>query len=132
LFEVEINALAPGPKRVQRTDLTEEGVAAAIREVTLARAAFALVGKIDDRSIGDFMFWLVDDRARVRLDLHREWYATDPSVLHELPTAPVTFRDSDGSDYVEPYVNTVARAAALEAFWYWLRTGKMDPKLHWA
>jgi len=132
LFGVEIDALVPARKRVQRRDLTQEGVEDAVREVAFAQAAFALVGNIDDRSVGDFMFWLVGDRARVRLDLHREWYATDPSLAHDLPDAPVTFRDSDGSPYVEPYANTVARAAALEAFWYWLRTGKMDPNLHWA
>jgi hypothetical protein len=99
--------------------------------VGLAQAAFALVGHTDARSAVRFMVWLVGDRGRVRLDLHREWYATDPSVACESPDAPVTFRDTDGSAFTERYAKTVSRAVALEAVWYWLRTGKLDPKLRW-
>jgi hypothetical protein len=72
LFEVEIDALLPAHKRVQRRDLTQDDVEAVVREVALGQSVFALVGNIDDRSVGDFILWLVGDRARVRLDLHRE------------------------------------------------------------
>ena len=132
MFEVEIVTFAPEHRRVRRADLTRDAAADAVRQVEHAPAANVLVGDFQRRVAGDFNFWLGRDRARVRLDLHREWCASDPTIDPTSANGAVTFRDDDGSEFVEPYAATVSRDQALQAFFHWLRTSEMDPTLNWA
>ena len=132
MFEVEIDTFAPEHQRVRRADLSQAGVVEAVQAAAVAPAACIVVSNPEAPAVGEFMFWLAADRARVRLDLHREWYATDHAPAADHGSAPVPFRDDDGSTFLEDPVNTVTRDAALKAFEHWFRTGGMDPGLQWA
>jgi hypothetical protein len=131
VLELEADTFAPEHRRVRRAELTPEAVGDAVREAALAPAAYVLVSDLAARAAGDFIVWLAGDRARVRLDLHREWYATRPGATPGSVETLVPFRDSDGSEFHERLADTVSRDQAVEAFFHWLRTGEMDPALAW-
>jgi hypothetical protein len=79
-------------------------------------------------SHGEFHAWLSGDRALVRVDEHREWYAREPVR----PTGdPVEFCDEDGDRFTRPREATVSRPRALAALAHWLSTGRMLPALTW-
>jgi hypothetical protein len=132
VFEVEIDWFAPDHRHLQQAGLTPEGVAEAVREPAAAAAACVQVVNIDVRQQGDLICWLAGDRARLRLDLHREWFASDSGLSPDATNEVVSFRDNDGSEFVESHGDTISRGRALEAFWHWVRTGQMDPGLTWA
>jgi hypothetical protein len=79
-------------------------------------------------SHGEFYAWLSGDRALVRVDEHREWYA------HELVRPggdPVEFYDEDGESFTQSREATISRPQALAALTHWLSTGRMLPALTW-
>lgn len=77
---------------------------------------------------GNFMVWLGGGHARVRLDEHREHYASPPGARQG---GSVQFIDTDGSTFDIPLSECVPRNEALRAFTLWLATGKRDPLLAW-
>jgi hypothetical protein len=79
-------------------------------------------------SYGELCAWLSGDRALVRVDEHREWYAREP-----VPPKgdPVEFDDEDGGSFVEARGATISRQQALTALTHWLATGGMLRTLVW-
>lgn len=79
-------------------------------------------------SHGEIYVWLSSDRAVVRIDEHREWYAREPV----LPTGdPVEFYDEHGASFMESRAATISRLQALAALAHWLATGRMLSSLSW-
>ena len=87
-------------------------------------------------SFGEFMIWLSDERALVRLDEHREHYATDSSITYDIRQGSVTFQDVGqwgfGTEiYTQNFDQTVTKAQALAAALHWLETGEKSESLQW-
>jgi hypothetical protein len=77
---------------------------------------------------GNFYLWRRHGRALVRLDEHREHFASQPD--HAL-TGTIEFVDEDGTTFVVDAGETVDAEAGLAALHHWLRTGEMTPGLAW-
>lgn len=128
-FELQITRCVP--------DVVEEHLAARDADeadaMVRARADACLVlatQRDGERYGDDFYVWLAGDRALLRRDEHREWYATDPAWIASAGSGEAWFADSDGPFPVQA-AETVSRAQALEALGYWLRTGGLLPSLTW-
>jgi hypothetical protein len=79
-------------------------------------------------SYGEFHAWLSGDRALVRIDEHREWYAREPV---RPKGDPVEFFDEGEVSFAAPRGATVSREQALAALAHWLATGDMLRTLVW-
>jgi hypothetical protein len=84
-----------------------------------------------DRQVShtDLLLWVAGDRARVRVDEHREWYAVDASAAPS--DAVVEFVDSDGSTFTERLNETVSRQQAMIALADWLDGEEKTSLLTW-
>jgi hypothetical protein len=129
-FDLEITCRAPEA-------VTEHLSArdAAQAEATVRARADALCCVLATRRDGerygdDFYVWLADDRALLRRDEHREWYAHDPARVSA--AGETWFTDADGSLFPAQNGETVSRAQALDALSFWLRTGNLLPGLAWS
>src|SRR5262245_16300485 len=87
-----------------------------------------IVGHVDH---GNFYAWYNDDIAHVRLDEHREPYASDPSRPSSTDN-PIGFHHEDGEIFDVPSSQVISRVQASEALSCWLATGKMLPSLSWS
>lgn len=130
-FDVEITRFAPEPV-VRRTAGVDADTAVALVRAAGEEPCVVLVTQLTVRGAGeDFYLWLAADRAIVRRDAHREWYARERATAPGSGDVEIPFIDDDGSSFAEPASNTVSRADALSALAYWLRTGELTPTLGW-
>jgi hypothetical protein len=107
-------------------------------------AYMAVLGRLSDRcrvqvfdrdeqaSKSEFYLWMMDGRARVRIDDQKEWFAEDPSVDPSDEAAPVEFQDGEGPPFTVPFRGTVNRDRALVALADWLDGGERTALLSWA
>ncbi|MBB4634291.1 Imm1 family immunity protein [Longimicrobium terrae] len=132
-YDVEITTFASGLHTSRAVVHTAGEAWAAAREAEALNACVLLVGcQTRDVSYGDFHVWLAGDRAFLRLDEHREWYARGSALDQSNAESPVEFRTLDGTYFSVPRADTVTRSQAFEALDSWLQTGEMPPSLHWA
>ena len=131
MFDVEIETFVPARPPLRRMGVPGTEAAALLAPVAEAARAAILVGR---RGGDDFLVWLSAERALVRLDAHREWYAADPSVAAAGAAAGgpvVEFQDGAASRFTAPAAATVSRTQALDALAHWMRTGEPAPALTW-
>lgn len=132
-YDIEITDFAPDARTSRTVVGTAEEAWIASRTAQALDPCVLLVGRrADNVSQGDFHVWLTGDRASVRLDEHREWYAMDASWVASTTAGETWFRDSDGTPFPAQDAETVSRSQAFEALGHWLRTGEMLPSLTWA
>jgi hypothetical protein len=81
-------------------------------------------------SYGNFQAWFCGNRALVRLDEHREHYATSPYPPSSGP-AEIEFEDWI-SNFNMPSTSTVSLQEASQAFVHWMTTGEMIGSLEWS
>lgn len=130
-YDIEIADFTPDVRTSRTVVGTAEEVWAAARTAEARDPCVLLVGRHEGSlSYGDFHIWLAGDRAVVRLDEHREWFAMDPAQVASTAGGDVWFRDSDGA-FPAQDAETVSRPRAFEALDHWLRTGEMLPSLTW-
>ena len=131
-YDIEITTFTPD-LHTSRTvvDTAEEAWAAARAAETIDDCVLLVGCHTQEVSYGDFYIWLAGDRASVRLDEHRDWYASDPAWVASAAPMDTWFRDADGP-FPAQNAETISRAQAFEALEYWLQTGKMLPSLTWA
>lgn len=126
-FDAEITTTAP-VRAVVRIRTGAAGIEAAARAA--GRSGYIRVGDhADGISFGEFHVWLSGDRAIVRLDEHRGWYARDPALRGM--SGEIPFHDEDGSVFAEALENTIPRVQAMEALARWLATSEKLPELTW-
>ncbi len=80
---------------------------------------------------GNFYAWCNDDLAHVRLDEHREHYASDP-LRASSSSPPVQFQDEDGESFEVSPSQVISRAQAMEALHCWLTSGSKLSSLSWS
>ncbi len=130
--EIEITHFEPEPITTRSTVNSASEAEALVREGA-DTASYVLVARHEGEvSLGEFHIWLSGDRAIVRLDEHRERYATHPARISSIGGGEIWFRDVDGMPFPAQVAETVTRSRALEALNQWLRTGEMLPGLAWA
>ncbi|GBF05088.1 hypothetical protein DAERI_030254 [Deinococcus aerius] len=83
MFKVEIIQFMSG-RRVEGLLLKNADEVLKYIEVPGDSPIFYTVDRVEDRtSLGCFQAWFSNDRALVRLDEHREHYATNPTLVVE-------------------------------------------------
>lgn len=131
MYEIEITRFKPEPVTI-RADVSSATEAEAMTRERADGMSYVLVARHEGEvSWGDVHLWLAGDRALVRCDEHREWYARDPAWAEVGTASDVWFIDSDGTPFPAPGAETVSRSTAFEALDHWLRTGEMLPSLVW-
>ncbi|HEV3049928.1 MAG TPA: hypothetical protein VGX50_06455 [Longimicrobium sp.] len=134
IYDIEITEFAPDARTSRAVVNTAEEAWAAARAAEALDACMLLVTRHEETvNWGDFYIWLAGGRASVRLDEHRDWYATDPEAMPVGDAAAETeleFGDEFGP-FFKPRSKTVSRAQAFEALEYYLRTREMLPSLTW-
>ena len=130
-FEIEITRFEPG-LATSRTTTSDAGEAELAVRLGAREACVILVARHDGAiSRGELHVWLAGGRALVRLDEHREWYATDPAWSASAAPPEWEFRDSDGTSFSAPTSETVSRSQAMDVLTFWPRAGEMLPGLTW-
>ena len=133
IYDIEITDFAPDARASRTVVSTAEEAWTAARAAETLDSCVLLVGQhAGNVSYGDFHVWLAGDRACVRLDEHREWYAMDAAWVAPAAAGETWFRDSDGTPFPAQAGETVSRSQAIAALDYWLRTGEKLPSLTWA
>jgi hypothetical protein len=114
---------------------THACVPAAVVEAALREAAEPAVMVVADHEDGvshaEFLVWLSQDRAFVRVDTHRDWNALDPDGISIPSESLVRFIDENESQFDAPLDRTLSRDRARAALAYWLETGEHLPALTW-
>jgi hypothetical protein len=130
-FEIEITRFEP-ELATSRTTTSDAGEAELAVRTGAGEACVILVARHDGAiSLGELHVWLAAGRALLRVDEHREWYATDPAWSASAASPESEFRDSDGTSFSTPTSETVSQSQALDAMAFWLRAGEMLPDLTW-
>ncbi|MES2036667.1 MAG: hypothetical protein V4495_02425 [Pseudomonadota bacterium] len=94
--------------------------------------SFIAIADIRDNACwGEFLVWRSEGRALVRLNEHRQHFASyqDASAIQ---TGNATFLDDDGSAFHTPLAHTVSIESAKEALVHWLSTGNATTALIWS
>lgn len=130
VFEVEIIRFVSGRRLENLSFKNAEEVLETIREVNDLPTFYAVNHREGRWSLGFFMVWFSGDRALVRLDEHREHYATDPSLKNS--DADEIIFDDATETFTWRRDETVTREQAQAAFSYWLRTGTQIKSLAWS
>jgi hypothetical protein len=132
IYDIEITDFAPDARTSRTVVSTVEEAWATTRAAEAVDPCLLLVGRHEeDISYGDLHIWLAGDRAVVRLDEHREWYAMDDAHAASAAAGDTWFRDSEGTSFPAQNAETISRSHAFTALDYWLRTGGMLPSLTW-
>jgi hypothetical protein len=127
-FDIEVTRFVP-ERVVERVAAKDAAEAEAIVHANAGGVCCVLLAqRAGDQLVDDFYCWFSADRAFLRRDEHREWYATDLAMA--AADGEVEFRDEHGP-VPEPLSQTVSRSQAFEAVAYWLRTGELLPTLTW-
>src|SRR5579859_6282536 len=99
--------------------------------LTARRCAIFVAHIVDDVDYGNFYVWYNEDLAFVRLDEHREHYASDP--LRTSSAGPSNqFQDEDNELFEVLPSQVVGRAQAAEALHCWLTSGSKLSSLSWS
>jgi hypothetical protein len=129
MFDIEITACQPEPVTNSLTARNPHEAYMAVLARLGVRCAVRVFHQDRQATHTDFFLWVADDRARVRVDEHREWYATDPKLA---PTeGTVEFADRDGSLFSVPMNETVSRQQAMVALADWLDGEEKTSLLTW-
>jgi hypothetical protein len=121
-----------GAAEPAREEVEDASVVLAKIQAAEADLHFLMVADIRDRvDHGNFLVWLNGDRAFVRLDEHREHYATDP-LIRDRRYGVVRFGAGADDGFEVPFAESVSRKQALQALELWLRTGHRSPELEWS
>jgi hypothetical protein len=132
IYDVEITGFAPDARTLSARVDTAEDAWSAARAAQARDPCVLLVARHEANvSRGDFYIWLQGDRALVRLDEHREWFAMDPARAASTSGSDAWFTDSEGTMFPAQDAETLARSQAFQALDHWLRTGEMLPGLTW-
>ena len=124
-FDVEVESFRPATSPIRRTAVPVTEVPALLRPLRDAERAALLVGR---RGGDDLYVWISGARARVRLDQHREWYATEQGD----PDGPeVEFEESPGVTFMQPFAATVSREHAWAAVDHFISVEQPLPALVW-
>lgn len=127
LVETELwGALEPTREELEDASVVLPGLRTAEGDLRFVMVA-DIRGGVDR---GNFLAWFQGGRAFVRLDEHRDHYATDSSIRN-LPDEAIRF-EGDGDSFEVPFAQSVSRAQALDALEIWLTTGQMSPSLEWS
>ena len=131
MYEIEITRYQPRPI-LQKFSFAEAAEASTIVSVVDDETAVIFVANIRDHiDYGNFYIWLCAGRAYVRLDEHREHYASFRDVT-TIPRGEAVFFNEDGSTFSAPLAATVSVASAKEALMHWLATGRATTALLWS
>lgn len=112
--------------------MAEAAQAAAVIANLAAGAAVIFVADIRDHiDHGNFYVWWSAGQAYVRLDEHREHYASyrDTATIRQ---GEAMFLDEDGASFSVLLADTVSASAAKEALAHWLLTGRATDALVWS
>jgi hypothetical protein len=131
MYEIEITRFQPQPT-MQRFSLDRAAEASTVVAGVDDETAVIFVANIRDRiDYGNFYVWLCAGRAYVRLDEHREHYASFRDAT-TIPLGEAIFFDEDGSRFSTSLATTVNVISAKEALAFWLATGKATTALLWS
>jgi hypothetical protein len=130
-YDIEITDFTSGGRTSRTVVSTAEEAGTQARAAESIDQCLLLVGRhAENVSHDDFHLWLAGSRAFLRLDGHRDWYATDPGAAPAQDGTEVELSDLDGRFSV-PFSRTLSRTQGFEALLHWLRTGEMMPGLAW-
>lgn len=131
MYEIEITRFQPQPI-VQKFSLAEAAEASTLVSGVDDETAVIFVADIRDRvDYGNVYVWLCAGRAYVRLDEHREHYASFRDIA-AIPRGEAVFFDEDGSTFSTSLAATVSVALAKDALAHWLTTGRATTALLWS
>jgi hypothetical protein len=124
-FDVELESFLPATSPIRRTAVPVAEVSTLLRPLRNAERTAMMVGR---RGGDDLHVWINGDRARVRLDQHREWYATEQ---RSQDGPEIEFEEAPGETFVEPFAATVSREQAWAAIDHFLAVEQPLPALVW-
>jgi hypothetical protein len=131
MYEFVVTDFSAGPSE-QRVTMSSRDSAVRFASGLSARHCVIFVAHIINHvDHGNFYVWCNDDIAHVRLDEHREHYASDP-LRASFSGAPVQFRGEDGESFQVSSPQIVSRAQATEALHCWLASGSKLSSLSWS
>ena len=117
---------------IEQAQFLDVDAAVLFTESIYARQCVIYVAHIvDGVDHGNFYIWRNIDLAHVRLDEHREHYATDPSRL-AIAKEVAAFIDESGTVLEISPSSVISWAQATEALMFWLRSGSKLPSLSWS
>jgi hypothetical protein len=131
MYEIEITRFQPQPI-LQSFSLADAAEVSAVLAGVDDETAVIFIANIRDRiDYGNFYVWLCAGRAYVRLDEHREHYASVRDAA-TIPQGEVVFFDEDGATFSALLAATVSARSAKEALEHWLTTGHATTALLWS
>ncbi|MBL9082812.1 MAG: hypothetical protein JNK76_13445 [Planctomycetales bacterium] len=131
MIQLTINLFTPLQACESRAGLTPDTACEAVQRASHSDFAFVFASDPENTAAVDLLCWFAGDRARLRLDFHREFYAADPNLRSTVLQEPVTFCDEYGEKFTTPYSDTISKRQAIEAFEHWARIGGADLSLSW-
>lgn len=131
MYEIEITRFQPQPVRPSFSLADAAETSTVVAGVDDEKAVIFVANIRDRMDYGNFYVWLCAGRAYVRLDEHREHYASARDAATP-PQGEVLFLDEDGSTFSALLAATVSVRSAKEALAHWLATGHATNALQWS
>jgi len=129
MFDIEITTFDPEPAATPLKARNPHEAYMAVLARTGSRCAVHVRHQDEVAAHTELYLWLSGDRARVRVDEHREWYATDPAAGASV--AEAEFTAADGSVFQARLEETVSRQQAMVALADWLDGEEKTSLLTW-
>jgi hypothetical protein len=131
MYEVELIRFRPVHIK-QEFSFAAAAEAARVASGLDDETSFIAIADIRDNTCwGELLIWCSGGRALVRLNEHREHFASYPDTS-SIPQGDASFLDDDGSTFYIPLANTVSVESAEEALLHWLSTGGTTSALTWS
>ena len=127
-YDLDLVLHGPEGSRIHARRLGTGEVMSHLARLQLEGHAFVRLREHD----AGFLLWWGDERARVRVDGERDWYASGTRTPEDPAQPLVAFTDVGGAPFVLPWAATLSRDEAHEALVYWLGCEERTPRLHWS
>lgn len=128
-YEIEVTTFAPRLAAHQFETADPVKAASYLDEQLESICCVVVAASESEVDLGNFILWLSGERALVRLDEHREHFASSPNI--DGRNSPIVFRDDDGSSFSVAVERTVARQDAVAALRFWLSSQARTASLNW-
>jgi len=131
MYKVELIRFHPTRAKQEFSFADAAEAAEMVLEVSDEPSFIAIADISGNTCWGELLIWQSGGRALVRLNEHREHFASYPETS-SITLEEVSFLDDDGSIFQVPLSNTISVSSAKEALKHWLSTGKTIGTLIWS
>ncbi|WP_137914532.1 hypothetical protein [Rudaea sp. 3F27F6] len=131
MYEFVVTDFSAVPAEQRHTFPTRDAATRFGSSLAARRCAIFIAHIVDHVDYGNFYVWYNEDLAFVRLDEHREHYASDP-LRASFVGPSIQFQDEDNELFEVLPSQVVGRAQAAEALQCWLTSGLKLSSLSWS